>query len=119
MPARRAMVRAGTSWAASNSWTGTSRWPRSMSSSAMVCSAGGLDERAAVDAAFAACHAALRPGGLLLVVWSDTRRRQGRALMQAPALTRFAPLPCAPLGASVVRTGSANHYVFSFFVRPE
>jgi len=77
-----------------------------------------LDEPAAVNAAFAACHATLRPVGPLLVGCNDTRRRQGRALMQAPALERFASLACPPLGAAVVQTGSVNRHAFSFFMRP-
>jgi hypothetical protein len=78
----------------------------------------GLDEPAAVNAAFAACHATLRPGGLLLVGWNDTRRRQGGALMQVPALGRFAPLTCPPLDAAMVQTGSVNRHAFSLFMRP-
>lgn len=75
----------------------------------------GLDTADAVDAALNACHAALRQGGLLLVGWNDTARRRGAVLMRAPALARFAPLPCPPLGVSVAHTGSINRHVFGFY----
>lgn len=75
----------------------------------------GLDAPEAVEAAVVACHATLRRGGLLLLGWNATARRKGAVLAQATALQRFAPLPCPPLGASVVRTGSINRHVYGFF----
>lgn len=78
----------------------------------------GLDAPASVNAAFLACHRALRPGGILLVGWNDTSRRNGRVLMLAPALLRFAPFVCPPLGAAQVETESVSRHVFSFYQRP-
>jgi SAM-dependent methyltransferase len=78
----------------------------------------GLDCPAAVNTAFVACHRALRPGGVLLVGWNDTVRRNGRVLMLAPALLRFLPLVCPPLGRAQVETAGVSRHVFSFYQRP-
>jgi SAM-dependent methyltransferase len=57
----------------------------------------GLDEPAAADRALAACHVALRPGGLL-VLGLNEERAQTPAIDRLPALARFQPVEFAPLG---------------------
>ena len=49
----------------------------------------GLDEKANCEAAFAAAHRALKPGGQLLVGWNDVPRRAPFPLASIESLSRF------------------------------
>jgi SAM-dependent methyltransferase len=79
----------------------------------------GIDDRAALGAAFAAAHAVLRPGGTLVLGWNDVA-----------ALAPFDPEPVAlasgfvrsaahPLGAWRTATATPLRHTFDAYARGE
>ena len=78
----------------------------------------GLNEAAAVEAAFEACATRLRAGGVLVLGWNDLPERRPFPLEESPALSRLVPLVFPPLGAVRHETATRNRHVFAFFQRP-
>ena len=77
----------------------------------------GLDERTEVEAAFAACRACLRSGGMLVLGWNDIPARRPFPLGECEALKRFARYTLPPLGKATLETGTRNRHVFDFYVK--
>ena len=77
----------------------------------------GLDARDAVEAAFAACHTCLRPGGLFVLGWNDAAEFRPFPLAECASLKRFRPLEFAPLETAEFRTDTPLRHVFSFYTK--
>ena len=77
----------------------------------------GLDRRSDAEAAFAACDAALRPGGELIVGWNDIRPRNAVRPDGLESLRRFERASMAG-GSSQVRIDGAHRHVFEFYRKP-
>lgn len=78
----------------------------------------GLDTAQAAEAAFTACHDALRPGGLLVVGWNDVRPRNRVVPSSIAALGRLERAAFADFGAPQVRVDGPHRHVFDFYRRP-
>ena len=78
----------------------------------------GLNERDAAEAAFAACHAALRPGGTLIVGWNDIRPHNAVRPDSLRSLRRFHRAPVGAGRAPQVRIGVPHRHVFDFYRKP-
>jgi SAM-dependent methyltransferase len=84
----------------------------------------GLDDRAAIERAFAASYRCLRSGGLLIVGWNDTPRRGGRVaggpdtfVDSCRALERFDRFTFPGIESWRYRTKTWNRHVFDFYVK--
>lgn len=78
----------------------------------------GLDGRDEAEAAFAACNAALRSGGLLIVGWNDIRPRNAVRPDSLESLRRF-DRPADGAGRTPqVRIGVPHRHVFEFYRKP-
>lgn len=75
----------------------------------------GLDRRADAEAAFAACHAALRPGGALIVGWNDVRPHNRITPDRVRALAQFERFALRGLGGPQVRVHAPHRHVFEFY----
>jgi SAM-dependent methyltransferase len=75
----------------------------------------GLDRADEAEASFAACHACLRPGGVLLLGWNDTPERLPLSPDESASLARFEPFVAPPLGVSRFLTRNPNRHTFSFY----
>lgn len=78
----------------------------------------GLDRADAAEAAFAACRAALRPGGLLVLGWNDVRPRNRVVPAALRALAELEPVALAGVGGPQVRVDGPHRHVFEFYRRP-
>lgn len=76
----------------------------------------GLNERDAIERAFAAVHEILVPGGIFVLGWNDTPDLVPVPLDQVQALRRFQPYFFPPLNASVFKCSTYEH-TYSFFER--
>ncbi len=85
----------------------------------------GLNQKHAVETAFAASFDCLRIGGMLIIGWNNTAKRSGRSsgghgttiLDACDALKRFERFSFPGLGSWRHETGSLNRHVFDFYVR--
>jgi SAM-dependent methyltransferase len=78
----------------------------------------GLNRADAAELAFAACHRALTPGGLLVIGWNDLPPRNRVRLQDVTALERFAPVRYAGFAARVAVPGVERHVYEFFRARP-
>jgi|MudIll2142460700_1097286.scaffolds.fasta_scaffold210839_2 SAM-dependent methyltransferase len=78
----------------------------------------GLNEAAAVEAAFEACATRLRVGGVLVLGWNDVPERRPYPLEESTALGRLAPLVLPPLGVARHETATRGRHVFAFLQKP-
>lgn len=76
----------------------------------------GLNHRPAVERAFAAIHAVLRPGGILVLGWNDTPDLTPTPLEQVQALRAFSPHFLGPLNGTSFKC-SAYEHTFNFYAR--
>jgi SAM-dependent methyltransferase len=76
----------------------------------------GLNERQAIERAFAAVHAILVPGGLFVLGWNDTPDLVPVALDEVQALKLFKPYSFAPLNGTSFKCSTYEH-TYSFFVK--
>ena len=79
----------------------------------------GLNDRSAIETAFAQCWRALRAGGMLVVGWNDVPAHRPVALEEIQSLARFAPWVFPPLGVAHYLTGTRNRHTFDFYRKPE
>jgi SAM-dependent methyltransferase len=77
----------------------------------------GLNAPEEADAAFAACHAALREGGHLLLGWNDLFPRNRVVPDELQSLARFERAPFGPFAARF-RIEVAHRHVFDFYRKP-
>ena len=75
----------------------------------------GLDTIADADAAFAACHRGLRPGGDLMIGWNDLAAHRPFKLDEVASLAPFERPLFPPLGTREYRVDNEWRHVFSFF----
>ena len=75
----------------------------------------GLNRRDDAEAAFAACHIALRPGGELVVGWNDVAPHDAVRPESLVALRRFERCSVPGLGGPVVRIDVPHRHVFEFY----
>ncbi|MGZ9029943.1 MAG: methyltransferase [Burkholderiaceae bacterium] len=78
----------------------------------------GLDARDDAEAAFAACHAALRPGGQLILGWNDIRPHNAVRPDGLESLGCFERAPASSGRPSQVRIGVPHRHVFEFYRKP-
>lgn len=78
----------------------------------------GLNRRSDAEAAFAACHAALRPGGELIVGWNDVQPRNAVRPDSLQALRRFERGTLGAGGSPQVRIDGSHRHVFEFYRNP-
>lgn len=79
----------------------------------------GLNDRDAVERAFAGCLYCLREGGLFILGWNDIPERRPFPLEECQALQQFERYTLPALGMSDHRTDTSNRHTFSFYRRPE
>jgi SAM-dependent methyltransferase len=77
----------------------------------------GLNERADVEQAFAACLTALRPGGVLVVGWNDVPERRPFPIEECKSLAQFMPFVFPPLGVSRYPTDTPYRHIFDFHLK--
>jgi SAM-dependent methyltransferase len=77
----------------------------------------GLDGRAEAEAAFAACHTALRPRGELIVGWNDVAPHDRVRPESLSALARFERLPLPGHSTLELRIAGANRHVYARYRR--
>ena len=77
----------------------------------------GLDARSDIERAFTACHAALRPGGELVLGWNDVAPRNRIPPDRVEALGRFRQATFRPLGAHRYRADTDNRHTYDFYAR--
>jgi hypothetical protein len=78
----------------------------------------GLDDRIDCERAFAACFAALRPAGELIIGWNDVLEHRPLELTSLQSLARFRPLTFEPLGSTQYLANLENQHVFNFYAKP-
>jgi SAM-dependent methyltransferase len=76
----------------------------------------GLNDKPAVEQAFAAVHAALRPAGLFVLGWNDTPDLVPVPLSQVLALQEFTPYHFPPLHGTSFKCSTCEH-TYSFFTK--
>jgi SAM-dependent methyltransferase len=76
----------------------------------------GLNERPAIERAFAAVHAILAPGGIFVLGWNDTPDLVPVPLDQVEALRQFTPYFFEPLNGTSFKCSTYEH-MYSFFVK--
>jgi SAM-dependent methyltransferase len=77
----------------------------------------GLNAPKHADAAFAACHAALREGGHLLLGWNDLFPRNRASPDELRSLARFERIPFGPFAARF-RIEEPHRHVYDFYRKP-
>jgi SAM-dependent methyltransferase len=77
----------------------------------------GLNEREEIEEAFAACHACLRAGGLLLLGWNDVAESRPCPPDEIESLRRFQPSSFPPFGTARYATATENRHTFDFYVK--
>ena len=75
----------------------------------------GLNEKEAIEKAFAAVHAVLAPGGLFVLGWNDTPDLVPVRLEQVQALRRFRPYFFPPLHGTSFKCSTGEH-TYNFYV---
>ena len=75
----------------------------------------GLDSREEASRAFAACVAALRSGGVLVLGWDDVAEHRPFDPLSLPELQQLRPWVFPPVGSARLAVGT---HVFDFFVKP-
>jgi SAM-dependent methyltransferase len=75
----------------------------------------GLNEHSAIEKAFAAVHAVLRPGGLFVLGWNDTPDLVPVPLDRVLALGEFTPYYFEPLAATSFLCATFRH-TYNFYV---
>ena len=78
----------------------------------------GLNTLEDADAALAACHTHLRPGGELLIGWNDVAPRNRVAPEDISALKQFEARPFGSTRRTRWKVDAANRHVFDFYRRP-
>lgn len=78
----------------------------------------GIDTPAAAEAAFAACRAALRPGGDLVLGWNDVRPHNAVTPGAIASLRRFEAVAWPDVGGPQLRADGPRRHVFEFYRRP-
>jgi hypothetical protein len=76
----------------------------------------GLNRRDDAEAALAACHSALRPGGLLVLGWNDVVPRNRIPPATLVALAQFAPVSLKAFSPRLLLPGPERH-VYEFYRR--
>jgi SAM-dependent methyltransferase len=76
----------------------------------------GLNEREAIERAFAAVHAILAPGGIFVLGWNDTPDLVPVPLHRVEALKLFQPYFLVPLNGTSFKCSTYEH-TYSFFVK--
>ncbi|MCU0914110.1 MAG: hypothetical protein MUC88_06060 [Planctomycetes bacterium] len=76
----------------------------------------GLNEKGAIERAFAAVHAVLTPGGIIVLGWNDTPGLVPVPLERVQALRQFTPYYFPPLRGTSFWCSTAAH-AYSFFVK--
>lgn len=79
----------------------------------------GLNRHDDAEAAFAACHRALRPGGELVLGWNDVFPHGAVRPETIGALRRFARSAGQGIGGPSLRIGEPHRHVFEFYRKPE
>jgi len=77
----------------------------------------GLNEKAAVERAFHACHCCLRQGGLFVLGWHDLPDRRPFPPGETKSLKLFRPAILEPVGAPRIVANDEYRYVCDFFVK--
>ena len=77
----------------------------------------GLNDKPAVERAFAASFDCLRIGGLLVVGWNDTTKRRPFSLDECDALRHFDRFTLEGLGTWRYKTRSFNRHIFDFYAK--
>jgi SAM-dependent methyltransferase len=75
----------------------------------------GLDRRVDAEAAFRACHEALRAGGELIVGWNDVKPRNRVNPASLRSLARFGRTASPLTGATEIRIDAPHRHVFEFY----
>ena len=78
----------------------------------------GLDSAEDIDAAAAACHLALRDGGILVVGWNDIEPWRPPSFDTIESFRRLEPFTQPPFPAPVYPTLGEMRHVYSFYRRP-
>ena len=78
----------------------------------------GLNQKDAIEQAFAAVYAVLKPGGLFVLGWNDTPDLVPVPLEQVQALRRFTPYYFQPLHGTSFKCSTFAH-TYSFYTREE
>lgn len=76
----------------------------------------GLDDRNACERAFAQCHRALVPGGVLVLGWNDLPAHRPFPLEELESLSRFGRWVFPPLGVWRHPVGNASHHTYDFYI---
>jgi len=79
----------------------------------------GLNERSAVEQAFASCYEILKPGGWLIIGWNNIPSRNPFLLDEILSLQKFIRSPFPGFEASEIRLHTYNRHVFSFYQKPK
>lgn len=77
----------------------------------------GLDDREEAQRSFAACHTALRTGGVLVLGWNDVPRRLPFPVEATVEEAGFRAHVFPPLGSARHLTQSPNRHTYSFYVK--
>jgi SAM-dependent methyltransferase len=78
----------------------------------------GVDRRDVAEAAFAACHAALRPGGELILGWNDVAPRNRVDPVTLRSLACFERARIPGLDATQLRIDAPHRHVFEGYRKP-
>lgn len=76
----------------------------------------GLNDRDAIETAFAAVHVILNPRGIFVLGWNDTPDLVPVPLDQVQSLKRFTPYHFEPLGGTSFLCDTCRH-TYSFYVK--
>jgi SAM-dependent methyltransferase len=76
----------------------------------------GLNQRPAIEQAFAAVHAVLKPGGIFVLGWNDTPDLVPVPLAEVQALRAFASYYFPPLNGTSFKCATCEH-TYSFYTR--
>lgn len=76
----------------------------------------GLNDRGAIESAFAAVYAILAPSGIFVLGWNDTPDLVPVPLDQVQSLRQFTPYFFAPLHGTSFKCSTCEH-TYSFFVK--
>ena len=79
----------------------------------------GLNEHKIVEAAFNACHYALRDKGILVIGWNNIPQRNPHPLDCIGILKKFKHYIFPPLNTSIFETVSENKHTYNFYLKSE
>lgn len=77
----------------------------------------GLNRLAQCEAAFRQCHAALRPGGYLMVGWDDVSEHAPVPMQAIASLAAFEKFAFPPLGTWRYRSDTPYRHTYDFYRR--